>query len=125
MIPSVADSDKTLTPDQIASIDAFWATEAPKLDTAAKGALPWLGGSAARDALARVVEAERSNRGFLTKGTFNEVLRWGFGRTSKLDAKVIHDATREAFSRLADGDEAGAVKRLCQRSEERRVGKES
>jgi hypothetical protein len=82
-----------LTPDQAASVDAFWARERSKLAAAAKRGLPWARGDAARNALARSVERERAKRGLLTKGTFDDVLQWGFRRGSQLGEDAIGKAT--------------------------------
>jgi hypothetical protein len=113
MVPMPTPEDLVLTPDQINAVDSFWRSEAPRLAAAVRD-LPWAGGVEAREALANVVEAERSRQGFLTKDTFDAVLTWGFGRASGLEDADIRTATRDAFTLLGSGDQEGAVQRLRQ-----------
>ncbi|MDQ3740604.1 MAG: hypothetical protein M3389_06630 [Actinomycetota bacterium] len=102
-----------LTPEQREAVDRFWREHRHRLADLAD-ALPWEGGTEARQALARKVEAERAGTGSLSKDTFDRVLRWGFGRGSTLTEEEINHATREAFASLARGDATGAVNRLRQ-----------
>lgn len=100
-----------LTSEQLDAVDHFWKREATRIAASVRD-LPWVGGLAAREALAQAVEEERSKGGFLTKETFDDVLQWGFGKRSRLGEEEIRTATREAFARLGSGDETGAVQRL-------------
>ncbi|MGH2797417.1 MAG: hypothetical protein ACRDM0_07025 [Thermoleophilaceae bacterium] len=93
------------------AVDEFWKANAERL-AAAANELSWPGGLARRQALADAAERGRRTQGFLTKETFDEILRWGFGRASNLPEAEIRAGTKEAFDRLAQGDEAGALRRL-------------
>jgi hypothetical protein len=104
--------DSKWSNDQWRLVDAFWAREGARLSRAAQDPLPWSGGVARRDNVASSVRAERLAQGFLTKPTFDEVMRWGFKRPSSLAQPEIETATRQAFSSLEQGDSASAVNAL-------------
>lgn len=50
----------------------------------------------------------------MTKKTFDDVLKWGFGRTTPLREEDIRKASREAFELLSQGEQSAAVRRLCE-----------
>lgn len=100
-----------LSDAEVRAVDEFWNREASGLASAAEE-LSWPGGGARREVLAAAAEQARSTKGFLSKETFDEILKWGFGRASNLTETDVQAATKEAFARLAQGDEAGALRRL-------------
>jgi hypothetical protein len=92
-------------------VDAFYRREAPRLAEALTN-LPWAGSGERRDALAAVAEAQRTTCGALDKRRSDAILKWGFGRKSSLSGAQIANATRDAFRRVAAGDETGAIRSL-------------
>jgi hypothetical protein len=58
------------------------------------------------------IQNDLSNRGCLSKATFDAVMRWGFGAESGCSDREVQQATRLAFGHLSEGRIAEAAKTL-------------
>lgn len=77
-----------------------------------RAAYAWPGGGVGRDDLERMIVKDLRHMGCVSGETFDEVLHWGFGRRSGLTDDEIREATKTAFTRLDEGDLAGAASTL-------------
>lgn len=102
---------------QEAALNDYWQQVKTQV-VAWKAAFEWPKGVhfeeavARRDALEKDIKTDLQ-QGYLTKATFDAVMKWGFGRPSKNEAPEIEQATRQGFQKLAGGDLEGAALALC------------